>query len=183
MRSWPLRNKRFGRRDSPLVRALFGTALKKMSDGVTMRQFVGEVRKALVVDECRWRAVGDNGMQLANRQAPVQRNEDRPDAKAGKLHLESIRRVVRQNRNTLARLDAEPTPQMARKRRDASIKFAVAETAATGQIHGRDRIWPAAGVMGNPVIVADGHANLCLTTRAPGAMCLLLALLGSGTAS
>src|SRR5262245_5226375 len=105
------------------------------------------------------RRVADNKLQFRHGEAVVQWQEDRAEPEAGELHLHRVGRVQRENRDAVAASHLQRIAQMAGQKRDAFIELAIGKPPAACEIDQRDLAWTAAAVMGDPVIVTDGHGT------------------------
>jgi hypothetical protein len=118
------------------------------------------IGEAPVVDQERRRRIGQDVLQLRHGEPPVERQHDGAQPSAGELQLEVFRAIGRQEGHSIAFADSS-RGERARQPVGAGMQVGVAQLPSGLQVMDREPGRPAAGVMGDPVVVGDGgHLGL-----------------------
>ena len=129
-----------------------------MADTAGLSEVPGAFGEFRIVDQHRRGAVGEDSEQFRVRQTPVQRNENRAEATAGKLHLERVGGVRCQDRDPVAGGDSVISPKRSGQPSDSLVEGLVGVVASGRQVHRGQRIRAPHRVMGDAVVIRDRHA-------------------------
>ena len=126
-------------------------------DAAIQRQGLRPIGEIGIEDQHLRGAIGQDRAQFGIGQPPVQRHENRAGPPAGELHVEDIGAVRGQHGDAVAGFDTKQRSESTGQARDTVVEHAIAVVPPGRQVYRRQRVRPPHGVMGDAVIIGNGH--------------------------